>query len=58
MASLARIDPTPPDLHDELRRQLATTESRLLRVLDQLARAEGELLRLRAAAQVEARRGY
>jgi hypothetical protein len=58
MASLAHVDTSPRLIHDDLRRQLTATERTLRDVLDQLARAEGELTRLRVAAQVEARRGY
>jgi hypothetical protein len=43
---------------DDLASELATAQGALRDVLDQLARVEGELARYRAAAQVEARRGY
>jgi hypothetical protein len=58
MASLAHTDTSPRQIHDDLRRQLTAAERTLRDVLDQLARAEGELARLRATTQVEARRGY
>jgi hypothetical protein len=58
MASLAHTDTSPRSVHDDLRRQLTATERTLRDVLDQLARTEGELARLRASSQVEARRGY
>ena len=44
--------------HEALQRQLVATERVLKDVLDQLAQAEAELKRYRAAAQIEARRGY
>jgi hypothetical protein len=58
MASLAHSDTSTRNIHDDLRRQLTATERSLRDVLDQLARTEGELARLRAGSQVEARRGY
>jgi hypothetical protein len=58
MASLAHTDTSARNVHDDLRRQLTAAERTLRDVLDQLARTEGELARLRAASQVEARRGY
>lgn len=58
MASLADTDTSPHSLHDDLRRHLTGIERTLRDVLDKLAQAEGELARLRAGSQVEARRGY
>jgi len=58
MASLAHTDTSPRHIHDDLRRQLTAAEQSLRDVVDQLARAEAELARLRATTQVEARRGY
>ncbi len=58
MASFAHTDTSPRHIHDDLRRQLTAAERSLRDVLDQLARSEGELARLRATTQVEARRGY
>jgi hypothetical protein len=58
MASPTPNDTSSSHIHDDLRRQLTVTEHALRDVLDQLARAEGELARLRASSQVEARRGY
>jgi hypothetical protein len=58
MATQTHTDPLSSPLHDDLRGRLTVTERTLRDVLDQLARAEGELARLRASSQVEARRGY
>jgi hypothetical protein len=58
MDTLEHSDLWPRLIETDLRGQLTAAERKLAGVLDQLARVEGELARIRAASQVEARRGY